>query len=187
MNLYPKQRLRSHGQLRGGAPAHPVAVGDNDVAHRSFPPTLPPHGGLVPGSWEEYRLAVQDDSVSKARRFVMDLLGEWGVGEDIRDDVVLVVSELVTNAIVHTASVEVTCRFGVTEDSMYVAVADQGLDPVGPHVRTAPMSERGRGLQLVSALTENWGVMLDDGKGRVVWAVFRTARQPWDWCSRTVS
>jgi anti-sigma regulatory factor (Ser/Thr protein kinase) len=180
VNRYPKQRLRSRAQLHGAPSATSVALGDDCVAHGLFPP----HGGLVAESWDECRLAMHETSVSKARRFVLDLLGEWDLEQDVQDDVVLVVSELVTNAIVHTTSVEITCRLGIIGGSVYVAIADQGLDPVGPQVRTVELSETGRGLQLVSALSEDWGVMPDDGRGRVVWAVFRATRQPWDWCSR---
>jgi anti-sigma regulatory factor (Ser/Thr protein kinase) len=181
VNRYPKQRLVPPGQLRGAASATSVAMG-NDPAGRGC---HPPHGGLAAESWDECRLDTHGASVSKARRFVLDRLSRWDLEQDVQDDVVLAVSELVTNAIVHTASIEITCRLGISDGSVYVAIADQGLDPVGPQVRTAAFSETGRGLQLVSALAENWGVILNDGKGRVVWAAFRATQQPRDWCSRS--
>ena len=147
-------------------------MGENCVANGS----LPPYGDFAADSWDECTLAMHASSVSRARKFVLDRLSRWELAPDVEDDVVLVVSELVTNAIVHTVSDEVTCHLRITEDSVYIAVADQGSDPIGPQVRATAVSECGRGLQLVNALAEDWGVVRNDGQGRVVWAVFRATQ-----------
>lgn len=121
---------------------------------------------------ESFLLVAHGSSVSKARSLVRERLGRSSLRQDVRDDAVLVISELFTNAVVHTGSVEVVCRLRVGQDSVYLAVVDQGLDLVGPHVR-APDTDGGRGLLLVSALAEEWGVDDEHGAGRVVWAVLR--------------
>lgn len=82
-------------------------------------------------------------------------------------DVCVVVSELVTNA-VRTGCAELTVQLFVYDDSIRLAVIDDGR---GLPVRQHPQVEaiRGRGLAIVDALTRDWGVRpLDTGKE--VWA-----------------
>jgi anti-sigma regulatory factor (Ser/Thr protein kinase) len=117
-----------------------------------------------------FRLPALGTSVAEARRRVGELLDRWGVAENVLDDATLVVSELFTNALVHTDSAEITCRLHTTQESVYVAVADQGRGQAGPVVRE-PDAESGRGLMLVSALAQVWGVIAESDRGRTVWAV----------------
>ena len=114
-------------------------------------------------------------SVAAARGFVRDTLHGWGFAEVV-DDAVVLVSELVTNAVVHAGTTaEVTClRY---EDSVRIEVADRypereipapavGLPSEGagdgeahPAARLLdPEREGGRGLLLCSALAAKWGV-----------------------------
>ena len=109
----------------------------------------------------------EPSTAAEARRFVRETLRSWGVpgpaarAADLIDDVVLLTSELVTNAVVHAGTeVQVTCR--MTSTAVEVAVRDRhparavGLpaQPAGdPAGRTS-----GRGLLLPSALATTWGV-----------------------------
>lgn len=120
-----------------------------------------------------FRLPAHGTSVATARRRVGDLLREWGVAPPIHDDAELVVSELFTNALVHTDSAEITCRVQTTTETVYLAITDQGRGATEPEVRE-PDVESGRGLLLVNALAELWGVRSEQGFGRTVWAVL-----PW--------
>jgi anti-sigma regulatory factor (Ser/Thr protein kinase) len=83
------------------------------------------------------------------------------------DDAVLVVSELVTNALVHArsgATVTLRARAG----RVRVEVTDHGAGSPEPR-SPAPETVGGRGLLLVAAVAETWGIdPADDGK--VVWA-----------------
>jgi len=88
-----------------------------------------------------------------------------------RDDLLVVATELGTNAIRHTASgrggqfaVRVIWMVGV----LRVAVADGGA-PDGPRVIDDPLSEHGRGLRVVQGMSARMGVSGDQG-GRQVWA-----------------
>ncbi len=92
-----------------------------------------------------------------------------------RDDVIVVAVELATNAIRHTASarngffaVEVTWH--AQPAAVRIAVADGGA-PTGPQVRPDPdpLSEHGRGLQVVLGLAARTGAY-GDHRGRLVWA-----------------
>ena len=116
-------------------------------------------------------LPAQGASVATARRRVGELLCEWGVAEPVHEDAALVVSELFTNALVHTDSIEITCRVQTTTETVYLAITDQGCGAPGPEVREPEEAENGRGLLLVNALAELWGVRIESDCGRTVWAV----------------
>jgi serine/threonine-protein kinase RsbW len=106
------------------------------------------------------------EAVAAARAFTRDALGTVPA----LDDVVLLVSELCSNAIRHTASghdgtFEVTISVG--RGGVQISVRDEGSDQQ-PVVRpTEPCADGGRGLQLVRQLADRWGYRGDRG-GRVV-------------------
>jgi histidine kinase-like protein len=92
------------------------------------------------------------------------------VGEDACDSAVLVVSELVTNAIVHTASTHIVCELHDGGDLVRIAVRDEGCAPGEPHPACGRSEEEhGRGLFLVDALCRAWGAQ-EHGLGLLVWA-----------------
>ncbi|WP_344021806.1 ATP-binding protein [Streptomyces luteireticuli] len=112
-------------------------------------------------------------SVAEARRRVLARLREWGVDETACDDAQLVVSELFTNAVRHTDSDKVSCQVRVSPALLRIEVADHGCASTEPRARCSGADEEsGRGLLLVGALSQAWGVRPDDGggRGRVVWA-----------------
>ncbi|MDO9454648.1 ATP-binding protein [Nocardioides sp.] len=117
----------------------------------------------------------QPQAVGTARRFVRRQLAAWGIDDDVIDTAVLCLSELVTNAVIHTgASSEV--RALLEDGILTVLVRDRGSHsgarPTEPrHDDDAdPLRVHGRGLQLVSALTSRWGSELDE-VGTTVWFV----------------
>jgi CheY-like chemotaxis protein len=107
-------------------------------------------------------------SARDARVFAADLLAQWGVGE-LADDVLLVVTELVNNAVTHAMS-GCTLRISVSAVSVRIEVTDEGSgtpDPLPPSMTR----NHGRGLHLVDALTAAWGFEpMIDGGGKTVWA-----------------
>jgi anti-sigma regulatory factor (Ser/Thr protein kinase) len=110
--------------------------------------------------------------VREARHRLDALLYVWGLGTEVHDDAVLVLSELVTNALIHTRGAEIACQVWATTEMLCLAVADHGYGATQPHVRGADTdAASGRGLVLVDALTDQWGV-LPGTDGRVVWAAF---------------
>jgi anti-sigma regulatory factor (Ser/Thr protein kinase) len=107
----------------------------------------------------------------------------WGLAErDDLDDLVataeLLVSELATNALVHSAS-----RFRLTLSAAHgvlrCEVADAGRRV--PQVLQAGTSENGRGMYLVDALARRWGCH-QDGAGKTVW--FELGTCACDGCGR---
>jgi anti-sigma regulatory factor (Ser/Thr protein kinase) len=105
-------------------------------------------------------------SVGVARRFVRDVLGS--VDEDQLDTLMLLASELVTNAILH-AHTPVELGLCVDGDRALVCVADR-LATSGPLVPRNHSGDRpgGRGLALVADLSDDWGTMNVTG-GKTVW------------------
>jgi len=112
-----------------------------------------------------------------ARRFVSEALTAWGDDEDdLTDTVTLLVSELVTNAVVHAGSdVEVMVR--LTATAARVEVTDASTNGVAPRQATAE-EDSGRGLALVGNLARRWGVRAAPGGGKTVW--FEIERPPAD-------
>jgi len=118
---------------------------------------------------EHLRLDPVPASVGVGRRFVRDLLDRHGdVDEDTRDTLLLLASELVTNAILH-AHTPVEVGVCVDGGRALVCVADRmpGSEPLIPrdHSHDRP---GGRGLALVADLSDDWGTTAFTG-GKTVW------------------
>jgi anti-sigma regulatory factor (Ser/Thr protein kinase) len=124
---------------------------------------------------DAFRLPAVPASVGEARHWLDERLCAWGVRGDVHADALLVLSELVTNALIHTRSTEIVSQAWATSERLYLAVADQGRVSTEPHVCDAGTdAASGRGLLLVQAMTDQWGV-LPAADGRVVWAAFPIA------------
>jgi CheY-like chemotaxis protein len=109
----------------------------------------------------------EDESAPKARRFVGSALENWGLGA-LEYDTSLIVSELVTNALLHAGSaVRVTLKR--SQQLLRVEVWDGSLDRVPDPKAPVELEEHGRGLMLVSALSRAWGIE-PAADGKVVWA-----------------
>lgn len=116
-------------------------------------------------------LAAQRGAPREARQFVRGALAE--VDPDLVDAVELLVSELVTNAVIHASSAP-RLEVALLPDRVRVEVHDD--DPAMPARRT-PDEDRpgGRGLLLLDGVASSWGAE-PRGDGKVVWfEVARTA------------
>ena len=101
-----------------------------------------------------------------ARAVARDAVARGRAGVRV-EDVALVVSELVTNAVLHGDG-EITLDVVVEESRVHIAVEDGDLSTPAP-VERPPDAETGRGLMLVSKIAAQWGVRSGD-HGKVVWA-----------------
>ncbi len=91
----------------------------------------------------------------------------WGLSAEVGDTVALIVSELVTNAVLHTGS-SPTLRLRPSAEAVYVEVADDYSRQ--PRMRDPEDDEDGgRGLHLIDALSRRWNVRTTS-TGKVVWA-----------------
>lgn len=110
--------------------------------------------------------------VGRARRWARSRLAVAGVAEDepVAETVILLISELVTNAVVHTGCPAVLrMRLPERQSSgvVRVEVADESGRP--PRQRQAEGEDTGgRGLELVSGLADRWGWQ-PEGTGKRIW------------------
>ncbi|MPY61979.1 ATP-binding protein [Streptomyces spongiae] len=149
----------------------PAPLGTDAAADRFGPG---PAAGVRPDAAVERRfrfeLAAHPGSVAHARRMTRARLSGWALCEDTCDTAALVVSELVTNAIVHAAGRRVVCELHDRDDLVRIAVRDEGCAPGEPHPSPQRAEEEhGRGLLLVEAMCRAWGAQ-EAGPGLLVWA-----------------
>ncbi|MET8471853.1 ATP-binding protein [Streptomyces sp. NPDC004856] len=113
-------------------------------------------------------------SARSARDTVRARLRSWEVPGDTCCDAVLLVSELTTNALLHTDSAQVLCGLTLTGDerSLRIEIHDEGRTDEQPREhRAGPGEESGRGLFLVRQLADRWGSGRSTrAEGKVVWA-----------------
>lgn len=115
----------------------------------------------------EVALPHNPESVATARRFVELKLKEWKL-DRLLDDALLVISELVTNAITHAAS-SCRIRLSVNSTTLRIDVVDGGTGTPEPQP-PSDTQEHGRGLHMVDAVTSAWGLEDVPGQGKLVWA-----------------
>lgn len=114
------------------------------------------------------------ESPRRARELVGEALDEQ-VDREIREDAAVVVSELVTNAVIHAGTTVAVRIHLLDEGGVRIEVADSRSWPPVPR-RLAPESVGGRGLVLVEALAGKWGVD-PTPEGKVVWAEIDPSRR----------
>ena len=107
--------------------------------------------------------------VRTARDLTTRALLDWGCPQPI-GPATLIVSELVNNAILH-ARTDLTVSVSRWGDLVRLAVHD--ATPERPVRRHEPTQVTGRGMLLVAALSQSWGVLPASGGGKVVWAVLQ--------------
>jgi two-component sensor histidine kinase len=118
----------------------------------------------------QVQLAANDPAaVRVARRATTQAVRAWAPRPGVAEDVCLVVSELVTNALLHGRS-DAVLRVLQQHDSIRVEVQDEDTRLPLP---SAPDQQAlgGRGLALVAALATLWGTERTDS-GKTVWAEF---------------
>ena len=192
------------------APAVAMAAAASGVRQRT--------PGLAPTDWTCFpRLAMRTPgtgtrSVGPARDFCLSTMRRWGV-TDRGDDVAVVVSELLTNALRHAVPQASPpggtlpagtlpagtlpagtpggagrgrwpVRLGLVQPGQFVLCAVADPSPRLPEPKDPDyLAESGRGLHVISALSDRWGWTAPTETGKVVWALFSVGldRQPPDW------
>lgn len=181
--------------LWGLAPAGPAAVPESTDLPPRLRHALDALAAEAAGT-ASFTLFPMPESVTAARRFAVRLLDDWGIGS-LSDEVALVVTELVTNALRHSipaladlppagrpvspcrnappAPASIRLRMAQEEPWLLCGIFDAGAEP--PR-RRAPdfIAETGRGLHLVESFTDRWGWRGLPAGGKVVWATFELPR-----------
>jgi CheY-like chemotaxis protein len=106
-------------------------------------------------------------SVARARRFVRSWCRAWDESA-IVESTLLVVSELVTNAITHGGGLS-ELRLRLTPDVLRIEVLDAGIG--SPEVTAShDTDEGGRGLRIVTMISRGWGVDTGENGSKVIWS-----------------
>jgi len=159
--------MDDHG--RGSGPRPPD--GGEDPLDPGTPDPLP-----YEGVWR-FTAPALDASVPQARHAVRDLLYRQGVpvSDDLVQGLLLIVSELVTNAVRHAALLSPMLAVEVAVGAEWVRVSVEDNHPYRPTALEAAHSETGgRGLLLVREVTREAGGVCDvehtTSGGKVIWA-----------------
>jgi hypothetical protein len=134
------------------------------------------------GPAADFTVEPDPESVTAARHFAVATLRAWGLAA-LCDDVGLVASELVTNALRHSLPAcpderaDATIRLCLLRAAPYVlcGVVDSGA-AVPRRGEPDYIAESGRGLHIVESFSTRWGWTGLDPDGKIVWAVFRLPR-----------
>jgi hypothetical protein len=154
--------------------AHPASYGREIVnaanAHTLIPPVIPAHPSLTHGNWLAgfplrtfLELGAYRNAVGSARGHVRNVLAEWGLS-DFTDAVILVVSELLTNAV--NATSEARWEAGLPPVRLWVlggagsagtgeilVLAWDAVRELPKRSAAGPDDESGRGLGIVHTLS----------------------------------
>jgi hypothetical protein len=131
--------------------------------------------------------AALPEAAHDARTFTTRTLASWGLS-DLAETAILLVSELITNAVQHAGGI-IEPPADRTEILGKVAPVMLGLSRLASLLRVevwdtaqvAPLrreaaddAECGRGLELVAALSKEWGCDILETGGKIVWTVLET-------------
>jgi anti-sigma regulatory factor (Ser/Thr protein kinase) len=140
-------------------------------------PPAPPHPGQgIAGEWplrSFLELGPLPGAVPCARLHARQVVWEWGLAE-LGDDVETLVSELLTNAVAASRSLDqvLPVRVWLLSDKARVLIVVWDASPRPPaRVETDDDAESGRGLLLVEAISSQWGwYPTQETGGKATWA-----------------
>lgn len=148
---------------------------ETDLTDRDASPSCPrPHPRTDDPSLAEVLLPSEPASAGRARRLTRHQLGaRWLLPDELAENAVLLVSELVGNAVQHAGAAEFGLRIRRRRGWVRVEVRDpsRALPALLPVREMEVIS--GRGLFLVDTLADRWGVDLLS-HGKTVWFEMRT-------------
>jgi len=158
--LASRHRPPAQRQTGGGARFRPQD--DESDLDREIETAAPERRWAM--QWESHPPA---SAVPFARDQLTRVMAEWGLVGEAGEPTQLVVTELVSNAIDHAhPPIQLTVSF--PGESVRVEVHDASAEPPRQQSHD-PWRARGRGLQMVDALSSKWGWTNDD-TGKTVWA-----------------
>ncbi|MFD7629520.1 ATP-binding protein [Streptomyces sp. NPDC059851] len=138
--------------------------------------TLPPDGQR-----RRMLLAGLPKPVARARAFTAQALHDWswsadsdGVDRAVTEDIVLVVAELVANAMLHAGG-PLELVLDASPPRLRIEVSDGDASLPAPRRPHQPAQPGGHGLFIVQRTSDRWGAERH-GQGKTIWAEFDIAR-----------
>jgi anti-sigma regulatory factor (Ser/Thr protein kinase) len=126
----------------------------------------------VPRETAHIHLQPVPAAAGEARRFIRSTA--TALDPDKLDDVLVLTSELVTNAVLH-ARTPFELGVTLTDDAILICVGD-GTRSTPQVQESSDGQENGRGIMLVRALADDWGIESSESRqGKVVWFLLRAA------------
>jgi anti-sigma regulatory factor (Ser/Thr protein kinase) len=111
-------------------------------------------------------LASSIDAPRKARRAITELLARSGRA-DLGADAGVLVSELVTNAVLHAGG-PITISAAYLDSTLHVEVHDTETAPLPRLQKPSPSDKTGRGHHLVALLADRWAIRPSPA-GKTIW------------------
>jgi anti-sigma regulatory factor (Ser/Thr protein kinase) len=136
-----------------------------------LPSTEPPARNLVVDLHATLELVPAWRAPRLARAFAAETLESWAVSAEGVEAVQLVVSELITNAVLHAPeSTSVTLELVLSDDAVRVMVSDgSSYEPRQPWSQAPWTAQAGRGVALVDTIADRWGTEPRSPRGKTVW------------------
>ncbi|MFE6360045.1 ATP-binding protein [Streptomyces sp. NPDC057806] len=132
------------------------------------------HEACMPRRPWDLAFTAEPAEVAALRRVMRLHLGVWGLHSTV-DQAQLCVSELVTNVITHTGrGTPATLAVSMSGTYLRIEVHDPDTRALPTLLDAAPESEGGRGMALVNAVADRWGVQLRPDR-KVTWCELATA------------
>lgn len=107
-------------------------------------------------------------SAREARQLVRTVLADARVSQDATETALLLVSELVTNVVMH-ADGRPVLDVAVQPERLRISVSDTSAVPPQVRSHNPPLADHGRGMLLVDTLSARWGTEPRDPSGKCVW------------------
>jgi len=169
-------------RLAGSAASHWLAPAVEMAALESDELALgPDYAGMCWACFPGFGTPTPDGQANRVRRardFTASTLHQWGVAGRC-DDITIVVSELVTNALQHARPASSSSRagwpiqLGLLHPGHRVMCAVADASKAVPVPRDPDLfDETGRGLHVIAALSDQWGYTTSVDTGKVIWALF---------------
>lgn len=121
-----------------------------------------------PGAMMPFPFGNDPEAARLARRYVGERLDGYGR----RDDAMLAASELVTNVLRHTPKGEGVLEVERSDASAVIRVQDKGGAGLPVVKRPTEQDTSGRGLEILEAISDRWGLRPAPGGGTEVWVAF---------------
>jgi len=132
------------------------------------------HDNCLPRKAWEIFFSAEPREVTALRRIIRSHLTRWGLPA-VADAAQLCVSELITNVIKHVGvGTPTTLAVSMSGTNLRLEVRDPSMGALSASMPASPEAEDGRGLALVEAMAESWGVCLT-AAGKVTWCEIATA------------